>query len=122
MTEDNDNALTSFFGESAKMEIADGGFSDGVMRRLETDAARHARRMLRVWTALCCIAGLALIVAVGPTAVGDLHNWFAQLAQALPAHLPKEIDPLRLFVPYMLTLAFIIYAIADRERLTDIGI
>lgn len=120
MTEDNDRTLAEFLGESAKMEMTDNGFSDGVMRRLDTAAAIHARRMQRVWTAMCCILGFALLIAVGPMAVGDISAWFAVAPRVLLSCLPHKVNPLLLLVPYAVAVCMAIYALVDRERLSDV--
>lgn len=52
--------LQRFFADSARMDIADDGFTDRLMRRLPEEVDAHCYRLYRLWTA----AMVAVCVAV----------------------------------------------------------
>lgn len=58
MTEDRDELLVRKFFEENKVELADDGFSQRVMRRLPD----RTRRLSRIWTAVCTLAGILMCV------------------------------------------------------------
>lgn len=120
MTEDDDKTLTELFGEAAKMEMADDGFTDGVMGRLDAAAASHARRILRIWTAVCCAAGLALLINLYPTLIGDISSWIVVMPKVLLSPAMRHTTPLLLLIPYAVAICMAIYVLADRERLSDL--
>ena len=58
MTEDRDELLVRKFFEENKVELADDGFSQRVMRRLPD----RTRRLSRIWAAVCTLAGILMCV------------------------------------------------------------
>ena len=62
----SDDELLKHFMDASRLDIEDNGFSDRVMRHLP----QRARCMNRIWTAVCCIAAIAVFV---------LYDGFAEL-------------------------------------------
>ena len=77
MTEDNDLLLQQFFSEAAQQEIADNGFTEQVMQRLDSEEHQHSmaetklstsvttvnvQRVTRLWTCFCIGVFLALFI------------------------------------------------------------
>lgn len=120
MTENNDNTLAELFGEAAKMELADNGFSDGVMRRLDATATQHAQRMLRIWTAICCVAGVALLLAIAPSAIGDISAWLLVMPRMVWPSATLHAILLLFLIPYAVAICMAIYALAESEQLSDV--
>lgn len=59
--EKEDMLLRDFFLEASHTEIADEGFSQHVMSRIDPISQRRMRIASRVWTAACCIAAIVLM-------------------------------------------------------------
>lgn len=58
MTDDRDELIVRKFFEENKIDVPDDGFSRRVMRRLPD----RERRLSRVWTAVCAVLGVLLVV------------------------------------------------------------
>lgn len=57
---ESDEFLVKGFFDDNKIDIADNGFSERVMRRLPSPAIR----LSRIWTAVCTLLGVAWLVSV----------------------------------------------------------
>lgn len=77
MTEDRDELLVRKFFEENKAELPDDGFSQRVMRRLPD----RARRLNRIWTAVCVVAGVLMCFAFNwiNGLVAVLNGWVSEL-------------------------------------------
>lgn len=75
--------VEAFLGEAARMEIDDDGFSQRVMRNLESETARRLRRRVRLWTAFCAIVGIVLLLSSG--LLGDMATALCMCFQAMSA-------------------------------------
>lgn len=58
MTDKNDDILVRKFFSDNRIEVCDDGFSKRVMRRLPN----RTRCISRIWTAVCCVAGLLIFL------------------------------------------------------------
>lgn len=52
----DEELLRKFFADSARMQIADNGFSQRVMRQLQEEVPEHQRMIYNVWTAVWAVA------------------------------------------------------------------
>lgn len=102
--------LESFFSEARSSHLADNGFTDAVMRRIEAQANRRIRMLSWLWTAVCTIAGVVFTIyyvyAYGLNA-GDLSALSALLLDKMHVYiaaLPGIIDGIRNLPPYVLLL------------------
>ena len=66
MNEDNEQLLQQFFSEAARRQVADEGFTERVMQRIEqTERQREAfslQRFNRLWTWFCVLVFVVLFV------------------------------------------------------------
>ena len=110
MTSNDDKLLGRLFGEAARAEIPDGGFSRRVMRSLPDGTLR----CLRLWRAACVAAAVA--VATGLRVWREAAAWFADAAAALTATASPLTLLLHLAVAVAVGLALIVREALDRER------
>lgn len=90
MIDDRDELLVRKFLDENKIELPDDGFSRRVMRRLPD----CARRLNRIWTAVCLVAG-ALLCAV--------FDWFGTLSAVVKESVSLvSADPVLAGHPYLL--------------------
>lgn len=62
MKDNNDDILLrDFFSQASQTEIADDGFSNRVMSRIDPISLRRSRIASRVWTAACWVAAILLM-------------------------------------------------------------
>lgn len=90
MTDDRDELLVRKFFDENKIELPDDGFSRRVMRRLPD----RARRLNRIWTAVCLLLGALIAVK---------NDWFGVVwgkVEVLVSII--SADPLFAGNPYML--------------------
>lgn len=129
----DEELLRDFFAHSSRLQIADNGFSDGVMRRIHNKVPLRQRVAYGLWSALClagCIVvflvsdGMALISRALQCAFGSMAALFsAQIAKinfgALVPHAGFSTDffltPL-LFVGMLCVLGCVgLYSLAESE-------
>lgn len=129
----DEELLRDFFAHSSRLQIADNGFSDGVMRRLHDEFPVRQRVAYGLWSALClvgCIVvffvsdGMALISRALQSALGGIVALFSkQIAkinfEALLPHASFSTDsfltPL-LFVGMLCVLGCVgLYSLAESE-------
>ncbi len=92
MTENRDELLVRKFFEENKTELPDDGFSRRVMRRLPD----RARRLNRIWTAVCLLLGVLLCAAC---------DWFGALSYIIKDMLARlSVNPVLAEHPYLLLL------------------
>lgn len=127
MTEDN-KLLDEFFKESSRMEISDDGFTARVMDSVEGAAICSLRRRSRLWTAVCAVACIVLVVATIATTdvaavVSSLHSTMASLRISITSlHLSPRIVSCLLLSPSLLSVALAVFALVERNRLGRIGL
>lgn len=81
MDDNRDELIVRKFFEENKVDIPDDGFSRRVMRRLPD----RARRLNRIWTAVCVLSGLLLAAKCGW--IGALVTCFCDFFANLDVHL-----------------------------------
>lgn len=97
MNDINDDLLVRKFFEDNRISVTDNGFSQRVMQRLP----RRARRLNRIWTVICAVAGLIFVFT---------SDWLTPLKACiagLTAHIPMSHTPLTyiLIMTAVMTLA-----------------
>ena len=65
MKDDNDKMLQQFFSPVAEQHVADNGFSQSVMNRIDALDDRCIVWLSRIWTVVCSIAGVVLLLLSG---------------------------------------------------------
>lgn len=65
MKDDNDKMLQQFFSPVAEQHVADNGFSQSVMNRIDALDDRRIVWLSRIWTVVCSIAGVVLLLLSG---------------------------------------------------------
>lgn len=65
MKDDNDKMLQQFFSPVAEQHMADNGFSQSVMNRIDALDDRCIIWLSRIWTVVCSIAGVVLLLLSG---------------------------------------------------------
>ena len=65
MKDDNDKMLQQFFSPVAEQHMADNGFSQSVMNRIDALDDRRIVWLSRIWTVVCSIAGVVLLLLSG---------------------------------------------------------
>ena len=65
MKDDNDKMLQQFFSPVAEQHMADNGFSQSVMNRIDALDDRRIVWLSRIWTVVCSIAGVMLLLLSG---------------------------------------------------------
>ena len=101
MTGDDNKLLESFFAEASHQEIPEAGFSRRVIRRLPSRAVW----LSRLWTSLCLVTGIILIVSFDV-----LERFSGHVLSLLRMFLP--LDMARLF-PLLLIVPPVIVAVAS---------
>ena len=110
MEDKNDNLLLEqFFSQAKKQEIADGGFSDRVMRQLPD----RSLRLSRLWTAFCVLTALALFVVL--RVWQPLLASFISLLQPMIAGL--DMRPVPIFVSLGVLSCLMLTELAGRLEL-----
>ncbi len=61
MKDDNDKMLQQFFSSAAERQIADDGFSEAVLYRINAIDKRMIC-LSHIWTLICCVGGIAFLV------------------------------------------------------------
>lgn len=129
----DEELLRDFFAHSSRLQIADNGFSDDVMRRLRDEVPVRQRVAYGLWSALCLVGslvlffvsdGIALISrglqsAFGGVAVLFSHQFAKLKVEALVPQMHFGTDsfltPL-LFVGMLCVLGCVgLYTLADSE-------
>ena len=108
--EQDERLLERFFGEQL-FEVTDDGFSHRVMKKIPD----RARRLNRLWTALCLVAAVAFIIAErGLTAmVGSLQGLWADVSTH---ELLSRLNPLTVYLALVLLAAVGSYRLLAAER------
>lgn len=113
---ENDDLLVKAFFESNKQpEITDDGFSEQVMRQLPQSRKLRAER---VWTFVCCIAGIALFLALnGLERLKDIV--FNFIANAIGGIVYMESAPISLTtegIAVVTIMAVAFYNFVEKEE------
>lgn len=110
----DDKMVEAFFGEAARMEIGDDGFSRRVMRNLESETARRLRRMSRLWTACCAVVGLVLLLASGM--LGDMAAELYGHVQAMSLGDKVIVGWGVVCMPSIVAIAIAVYGVVTNVR------
>ena len=65
MTDKDNIMIEEFFKQAAQQQIEDNGFTERVMMNLPETQTNNVRRLSRLWTWFCLIAGIGLFFAFG---------------------------------------------------------
>lgn len=100
MEDNRDELLVQRFFNDSQIKVEDDGFTRSVMRRLPD----RVRRLNRIWTAVCAIAGIILLIRVNV-----IDTVTAALREAFSGFFTQYIAPLNtLSLLFMLsTLIFV---------------
>lgn len=133
MEEENDRLLEGFFKQAREMEIPDNGFSDSVMEKVSAVVDRRTVVMMRIWTAVCVIAGILVILFSGVVnrlpsmASSDINHlldcvvpYLSKFFKLLSAIDPIQVAVTMFFVPVGLALLLAVVALGNEKRLTRI--
>lgn len=93
MTDNNDDILVQRFFEERHIKIEDNGFTHSVMHRLPDSA----RRLNRIWTAVCAAIGIFLLVKINVLAIVSSF-----IQEELGGMMAQHFTPVS---PYMACLA-----------------
>ncbi len=87
----DEELLGKFFADSARMHIADNGFSMRVMQRLQEEVPERQRMIYNAWTTVCAIACVVAFFMKG--GIGWIKNLFigaySHIVEALPKGMPN---------------------------------
>lgn len=108
--EQEDMLLEQFFNQQ-RFEVADDGFSQGVMRLLPD----RARRLNRLWTALCMVVAVVFfIVERGWSAiVGSVEGAWADITTH---ELVYQLNPLTIYMALVLLAIVGSYRLLSAEK------
>lgn len=86
----DEELLRKFFADSARMQVADNGFSLRVMRHLQEEVPERQRMIYNLWTAVWAVACVvAFFVNGGWNWVKSVFgNGYAHVVAALPKGMP----------------------------------
>lgn len=89
----DEELLSRFFADSARMSVADGGFSRRVMLRLSDEVPERQRVVYNVWTAVWTVACVVVFFVNGGVGwiKGLLGGAYSSIVVALPKSMP-DID------------------------------
>lgn len=115
MMENDDLLVKAFFESNKQPEITDDGFSEQVMRQLPQSRKLRAER---VWTFVCCIAGIALFLALN--GLGRLKDIvFNFIANAIGGIVYMESAPISLTtvgIAVVTIMAVAFYNFVEKEE------
>ena len=128
MKDDNDKMLQQFFNPVAEQHIADNGFSESVMNRIDALDDRRIVWLSRIWTVVCSIAGVVVLLLsgvlsgvqqVGKTEVLGFINSVLMLVMSFFRHIStlkvSDIPATMYLLPLAVTVVFAIFAIRNES-------
>ena len=128
MKDDNDKMLQQFFNPVAEQHIADNGFSESVMNRINALDDRRIVWLSRIWTVVCSIAGVVVLLLsgvlsgvqqVGKTEVLGSINSALMLVMSFFRHIStlkvSDIPATMYLLPIAVTVVFAIFAIRNES-------
>ena len=128
MKDDNDKLLQQFFSPVAEQHMADNGFSQSVMNRIDALDDRRIVWLSRIWTVVCSIAGVVLLLLsgvlsgvqqVGKTEVLGFINSALMLVMSFFRHIPtlnvSDIPATMYLLPLAVTVVFAFLVIRNES-------
>lgn len=128
MKDDNDKMLQQFFSPVAEQHMADNGFSESVMNRINALDDRRIVWLSRIWTVVCSIAGVAVLLLsgvlsgvqqVGKTEVLGFINSALMLVMSFFRHIStlnvSDLPVTMCLLPIAVTVVFAIFAIRNES-------
>lgn len=128
MKDDNDKMLQQFFSPVAEQHMADNGFSQSVMNRIDALDDRRIVWLSRIWTVVCSIAGVVLLLLsgvlsgvqqVGKTEVLGFINSALMLVMSFFWHIStlnvSDIPATMYLLPLAVTVVFAFLAIRNES-------
>lgn len=128
MKDDNDKMLQQFFSPVAEQHMADNGFSQSVMNRIDALDDRCIIWLSRIWTVVCSIAGMVLLLLsgvlsgvqqVGKTEVLGFINSALMLVMSFFRHIStlnvSDIPATMYLLPFAVTVVFAFLAIRNES-------
>lgn len=128
MKDDNDKMLQQFFSPVAEQHMADNGFSQSVMNRIDALDDRCIIWFSRIWTVVCSIAGVVLLLLsgvlsgvqqVGKTEVLGFINSALMLVMSFFRHIStlnvSDIPATMYLLPLAVTVVFAFLAIRNES-------
>ena len=128
MKDDNDKMLQQFFSPVAEQHMADNGFSQSVMNRIDALDDRCIIWLSRIWTVVCSIAGMVLLLLsgvlsgvqqVGKTEVLGFINSALMLVMSFFRHIStlnvSDIPATMYLLPLAVTVVFAFLAIRNES-------
>lgn len=128
MKDDNDKMLQQFFSPVAEQHMADNGFSQSVMNRIDALDDRRIVWFSRIWTVVCSIAGVVLLLLsgvlsgvqqVGKTEVLGFINSALMLVMSFFRHIStlnvSDIPATMYLLPLAVTVVFAFLAIRSES-------
>lgn len=128
MKDDNDKMLQLFFSPIAEQHVADNGFSQSVMNRIDALDDRRIVWLSRIWTVVCSIAGVVLLLLsgvlsgvqqVGKTEVLGFINSALMLVMSFFRHIStlnvSDIPAPVYLLPLAVTVVFAFLAIRSES-------
>jgi len=128
MKDDNDKMLQQFFNPVAEQHMADNGFSESVMNRINALDDRRIVWLSRIWTVVCSIAGVVVLLLsgvlsgvqqVGKTEVLGFINSVLMLVMSFFRHIStlkvSDIPATMYLLPLAVTVVFAIFAIRNES-------
>ena len=128
MKDDNDKMLQQFFSPVAEQHMADNGFSQSVMNRIDALDDRRIVWLSRIWTVVCSIAGVVLLLLsgvlsgvqqVGKTEVLGFINSAQMLVMSFFRHIStlnvSDIPATMYLLPLAVTVVFAFLAIRNES-------
>lgn len=119
MTEDKDKLLESFFRKAAERQLEDDGFSDKVMSQIESSVSRRVRRMQRLWTAVCIILGILIVMK--SDCVDSLLTWAFVAMKTFATYDWMAIGLSVLLVPLVVSYIIAAIGLIENEKLTHVS-
>lgn len=128
MKDDNDKMSQQFFSPVAEQHMADNGFSQSVMNRIDALDDRRIVWLSRIWTVVCSIAGVVLLLLsgvlsgvqqVGKTEVLGFINSALMLVMSFFRHIStlnvSDIPATMYLLPLAVTFVFAFLAIRNES-------
>lgn len=128
MKDDNEKMLQQFFSPVAEQHMADNGFSQSVMNRIDALDDRCIIWLSRIWTVVCSIAGVVLLLLsgvlsgvqqVGKTEVLGFINSALMLVMSFFRHIStlnvSDIPATMYLLPLAVTVVFAFLAIRNES-------
>lgn len=123
MENDNDDLLNRFLSQVSQTEIADNGFSDRVMGRIEPISEKRMKRLSWLWTAVCTVSGIVMLVRSGMVSAtlhtaaqtaAHMAKWAGSMMQP---HFLLNIVPVILSMPLAMALVAVVMCVAANRKM-----